>query len=149
MAPSQEAVTEDPHAEPRKHKTQMDQSPPPPADQKAAKFLANLKRATPNQLARDPDDAPSASTQATPVAKAPVRRKTRSADDEVSMQIKLDPGTGKRVVYVRVDKTLADRLQLIAMQNKIAGGDGPKTVNDIGIEALCDWLENREIRRAA
>ena len=64
--------------------------------------------------------------------------------DRVSMEINLDPGTGTRVVYIRVDKTLGDRLQLIAFQNKISGDDGPTTINDIGIEALESWLTSRE-----
>ncbi len=130
---------------------------------KTAKFLANLKRnaaAGPAAVtvppARDPDDEPAALPPPPPppapkaVAPKPAKSKPRKADDdEVSMSIKLDPGTGKRVVYVRVDKTLADRLQLIAFQNKIANTDGPRTINDIGIEALHEWLANREGRAAA
>lgn len=85
-----------------------------------------------------------------PARRKPVRRQAgRDDEDRVSMEINLDPGTGKRVVYVRVDKTLADRLQLIAFQNKIAGGDGPTTINEIGIEALLDWIDRYEGRAAA
>ncbi|MEM7808193.1 MAG: hypothetical protein AAF561_08800 [Planctomycetota bacterium] len=119
------------------------------SDPKAAKFLANLKRSTPGRLVREiPEETP-APTPTSPPAPAKPKRPKQKGGDEVSMSIKLDPGTGKRVVYVRVDKTLADRLQLIAMQNKIAGGDGPKTINDIGIEALHEWLDSREHRQAA
>ena len=153
---------------PAKRATEVDPS-------KTAKFLANLQRTV---AKRDPDDAPAEPApkpQPAPVAKpaapvvqeiieatpepakpkrtAPARNKKPARqqrdEDRVSMEINLDPGTGKRVVYVRVDKTLADRLQLIAFQNKIAGGDGPTTINDIGIEALLDWIDRYEGRAAA
>lgn len=128
---------------------------------KTAKFLANLQR-TVGSARRDPDDAPAA--VAAPVAAAPapapaVQREipvTRSVapridrspakrkGDRVAVEVTLDPGTASRVVYIRVDKTLADRLALIAFQNKISGGEGPATVNDIGINALNRWLDEYE-----
>lgn len=135
---------------------------------KTAKFLANLQR---SMNKRDPDDPPAlpilaeipvqaftpTPTPAPTPAPAPTlapastsrqakkkpAARPREEDDHVSMSVRLDPGTGKRVVYVRVDKTLADRLQLIAFQNKITASDGPTTINDIGIEALYDWLANQ------
>jgi hypothetical protein len=127
---------------------------------KTARFLANLQRTV---AKRDPDDPTTPTTTTTasapdtpaepvqkPRAKPAKRPNPRPVNDErVSMELRLDPGTGKRVVYVRVDKTLADRLQLIAFQNKMTGGDGPTTINDIGIEALLDWIDRYESRQAA
>ena len=127
---------------------------------KTARFLANLQRTV---AARDPDDppapkpAPKPKPAPEPVADEPPQRRPAqrrpagrpSEEDRVSVEMTLDPGTGKRVVYVRVDKTLADRLQLIAFQNKMTAADGPQTINDIGIEALLDWIDRHERRRAA
>ena len=120
---------------------------------KTARFLANLQRTV---AARDPDDPPPAPPKPAPKAKpAPEPAKRRPAarrpseEDRVSVEMTLDPGTGKRVVYVRVDKTLADRLQLIAFQNKMTAADGPQTINDIGIEALLDWIDRHDRRQAA
>ena len=130
---------------------------------KTAAFLANLKRSITKP---DPDDQPTPAPKPAPAAKPaeppvmvevepeikpipakkPAKRAAkRPADDGggVSMNITLNPGTATKVVYIRVDKTLADRLQLIAFQNKISGTDGPSSINDIGIEALRDWLDNQ------
>jgi hypothetical protein len=134
---------------------------------KTAKFLANLQR-TVGSARRDPDDAPAAAPVAAPVAVAPAPKPAavvereipvtrtggasrlerlpakRKGGDRVAVEVTLDPGTASRVVYIRVDKTLADRLALIAFQNKISGGEGPATVNDIGISALNRWLDEYE-----
>lgn len=72
------------------------------------------------------------------------RRRTEQKSDRMSLEVTLDPGTASRVVYIRVDKTLADRLALIAFQNKINGGEGPATINDIGVAALHRWLDEYE-----
>ncbi len=72
------------------------------------------------------------------------RRRSENKADKMQLEVTLDPGTASRVVYIRVDKTLADRLALIAFQNKINGGDGPATINDIGISALNRWLDDYE-----
>ena len=123
---------------------------------KTAKFLANLQRTVGGR--RDPDDvavAPvAAKSQAAPVVEReiPVTRSvvarsdrpTKRKTDRINVEVTLDPGTASRVVYIRVDKTLADRLALIAFQNKISGTDGPSTVNDIGISALNRWLDEYE-----
>lgn len=133
---------------------------------KTAKFLANLQR-TVGSARRDPDDAPAiapapvavaapAAPKPAPVVEReiPVTRNggvraerspaKRKGGDRVAVEVTLDPGTASRVVYIRVDKTLADRLALIAFQNKISGGEGPATVNDIGIAALNQWLDGYE-----
>lgn len=130
---------------------------------KTAKFLANLQR-TVGSARRDPDDAPAAApvAVAAPVAAKPAvvereipvtrtggasrieRSSMKRKGDKVNVEVTLDPGTASRVVYIRVDKTLADRLALIAFQNKISGGEGPATVNDIGINALNRWLDEYE-----
>lgn len=72
------------------------------------------------------------------------RRRSENKSDRMSLEVTLDPGTASRVVYIRVDKTLADRLALIAFQNKITGGEGPATINDIGVAALNRWLDEYE-----
>ncbi|MEM6314867.1 MAG: hypothetical protein AAF743_12315 [Planctomycetota bacterium] len=141
-----------PETEPSKHKT--------------AAFLANLQRTVGTKSAAVEEPKPAApriaAVEEEPDAPAPVptsarkpvkkstTKTTPAADNEsVSMEIALNPGKGQRVVYIRVDKTLADRLALIAFQNKIQGGEtGPTTVNEIGIEALTAWLDRQE-RRAA
>ena len=134
---------------------------------RAAALLANIQRTVgtpaPTAAAEKPaPDAPQKGAEKpakTPKPTKPAARRESAqprepaaADsaggEEVSMKISLSPGKGQRVVYVRVDKTLADRLQLIAFQNKIAGTGGPTTVNEIGIEALTDWLD-RHARAAA
>ena len=120
---------------------------------KTAKFLANLQRTVGGR--RDPDDAPA--PHAKPQAAAVVEREIpapkplaasqkslKRKENRVAVEVTLDPGTASRVVYIRVDKTLADRLALIAFQNKISGGEGPSTVNDIGINALNRWLDEYE-----
>ena len=138
---------------------------------KTAKFLANLQRTVGR---REPEAAvvqPSSEAEpaesaahAAPIASvvrstsggsnapalaesaraAPKSVRKVKANDRMSVDITLDPGTASRVVYVRVDKTLADRLALIAFQNKINGNEGPSTINDIGIAALNKWLDEYE-----
>ena len=130
------------------------QSPQPEVDAaKTAKFLANLQR-TVGSARRDPDDAPAVPapivqreipvTRSAPTAARSDRGSVKRKGDRVNVEVTLDPGTASRVVYIRVDKTLADRLALIAFQNKISGGEGPATVNDIGISALNRWLDEYE-----
>ncbi|MEM8493779.1 MAG: hypothetical protein AAF663_00145 [Planctomycetota bacterium] len=131
-----------------------------PSQKKTAAFLANLQRTVGTKPEAKPETAPriveaeDAVAEVPAAARKPVRKSTpkpAKADDaeSVSMEINLNPGKGQRVVYIRVDKTLADRLALIAFQNKIQGGEtGPTTVNEIGIEALTAWLDRQE-RRAA
>ena len=72
------------------------------------------------------------------------RRISDAKGDRMQVEVTLDPGTASRVVYVRVDKTLADRLALIAFQNKINGAAGLATINDIGVAALNAWLDEYE-----
>ena len=135
---------------------------------KTAKFLANLQRTVGR---RDPDDQPAPAARAvvanpihievaepvmqeakveapTPPSTPAPKRKARSdskPDHKMQVEVTLDPGTASRVVYIRVDKTLADRLAVIAFQNKInGGGAGPATINDIGISALNRWLDEYE-----
>ena len=137
-------------------------TPPETADAvdpaKTAKFLANLKRTIQKP---DPDDGAPAQQPAPepvmaevptpPTPPKPAKRRGKPAkppaaapaDEGVSVNIKLDPGTATKVVYIRVDKTLADRLQLIAFQNKISNSGGPSSINDIGIEALTTWLDTQ------
>jgi hypothetical protein len=116
---------------------------------RAAALLANIQRTVGTPKPAEPEQPASAKKKPARRASAPKPTSVDEAGEEnVSMQISLNPGKGQRVVYIRVDKTLADRLQLIAFQNKIAGGDGPTTVNEIGIEALTAWL-NGHTRQAA
>ena len=89
-----------------------------------------------NEATAEPS-APRASSSAKSSRKA-------NKSDKLQVEVTLDPGTASRVVYIRVDKTLADRLALIAFQNKINGGEGPATINDIGVNALNKWLDEYE-----
>lgn len=134
--------------------TNVQSSQPEVDAAKTAKFLANLQR-TVGSARRDPDDAPAATPTPAPAVQREIpvtrsaapridRTPAKRKGDRVNVEVTLDPGTASRVVYIRVDKTLADRLALIAFQNKISGGEGPATVNDIGITALNRWLDEYE-----
>ena len=118
---------------------------PDPDDQPAPKPAPAAKPAEPVMAEVEPEPTPEPEIKPIPAKKPAKRAAKKPADDGggVSMNITLNPGTATKVVYIRVDKTLADRLQLIAFQNKISGTDGPSSINDIGIEALRDWLDNQ------
>jgi hypothetical protein len=134
------------------HRRDPDDAPAPTVVAVPAAVVASAPNPVPVMRAVEEAQTPAAAVE--PVAKAPVasrRRATARAGgqpDKVQMEVTLDPGTASRVVYIRVDKTLADRLAVIAFQNKINGGaSGPATINDIGVAALHRWID--EYERAA
>ena len=89
------------------------------------------------------------------VDEVPARRTTRrpreaaSSENHVAADISVDPGKATCTLSVRVPRKLRAELNLLAMQARYGGADGPATVNDLVLEAVETFLRDRRQNRAA
>ncbi len=69
------------------------------------------------------------------------RRGNASSTVREKIEFEIETGRGTKSVTFRVPKELAGRLKLIAVQRQLSDSEGPRTINEIGMTALLEWVE--------
>jgi hypothetical protein len=76
-------------------------------------------------------------------------RDSATSENQLAADISVDPGKATCTLSVRVPRKLRAELNLMAMQARYGGADGPATVNDLVLEAIDTFLRQRRTSRAA
>lgn len=92
--------------------------------------------ATPAKATRSEPSEPSASKSV-----GATRRAVTSSTVREKVEFEIETGRGTKSVTFRVPKELAGRLKLMAIQRQLSDAQGPRTINDIGLTALVEWIE--------
>jgi hypothetical protein len=71
------------------------------------------------------------------------RRSNASTSSSVreKVEFEIETGRGTKSVTFRVPKEMAGRIKLMAVQRQLSGQEGPRTINEIGMAALSEWID--------
>lgn len=126
-----------------------------PAEAGATASLAAIVGSTPPALT-DHDETPLPSTTTSAIRPSPrseqaepspssrgaaTRRASGSSTVREKVEFEIETGRGTKSVTFRVPKELAGRLKLMAVQRQLSDAQGPRTINEIGLTALVEWIE--------
>jgi hypothetical protein len=88
-----------------------------------------------------PTKKPAVSAESSESAPRAPRRAPVVASVRERFEFEIETGRGTKSVTFRVPKELAGKLKLMAVQRQLSGEEGPRTINEIGMAALTDWIE--------
>jgi hypothetical protein len=122
-----------------------------PAEAGATASLAAIVGAS-SPSSSDAEDRPAPATPAKATRSEPIeptasksvaatRRAVTSSTVREKVEFEIETGRGTKSVTFRVPKELAGRLKLMAIQRQLSDAQGPRTINDIGLTALVEWIE--------